>query len=116
MWITLLGDRAPLVVAAGRTLSRSREGTGDRRDTRKKSPAALYLLRPWTVDDERAIHEFLSVNGGPFCDDCLGGRVGLASDDVKIAILTRAGDFSRAYSRCTACHQPRVVTRKRLVA
>ncbi len=68
------------------------------------------------MDDERAILEFLSATGGPFCDDCLGRRVGLASDDVKSAILTRAGDFSRTYSRCSACRQPRVVTRKRLVA
>jgi hypothetical protein len=68
------------------------------------------------MDDERAILEFLRANGGQFCDDCLGGRVGLASDDVKIAILTRAGDFFRAYSHCTACRQPKVVTRKRLVA
>ncbi len=68
------------------------------------------------MDDEQAILEFLNATGGPFCDDCLGRRVGLASDDVKIAILTRAGDFSRVYSRCTACRQAKVVTRKRLVA
>jgi hypothetical protein len=72
------------------------------------------------VEDERLIRGFLVSEAGRFCDDCLGGLLGLPRDGmniaVRLAIRGQGHRFTREYGRCAACGQLCIVTRKHLAA
>jgi uncharacterized protein with PIN domain len=68
------------------------------------------------VDERDLIRDFLLMNDGAFCDDCLAGLMSLDRDDVKTAIFTESRDFARAYGYCHACQRPNAVTRRRIAA
>jgi uncharacterized protein with PIN domain len=68
------------------------------------------------MDESVAAQEFLAVNAGAFCDECMGKPLGIQEDELKAAIFADSRMFARTMGRCRECRRLRPVTSLRRAA
>ena len=68
------------------------------------------------MDESLAAQEFLAVNAGAFCDDCMGKPLGIEQDELKAAIFADSRVFARTMGRCRQCRRMLAVTSLRRAA